>query len=219
MKLKIFNGRTKFRQWDVNQKLICDGINLGTHIHFSSNGETALVVEPYELNGMTVVNVPNILLQEASLIYVYVYVHESDENYTKHRVIYDVEARPKPYDYVYTETEVLSYHTLEEKINSLEENLSDEINKIIKESIANGDLDIDVGAGIDSIEQTVISTEDGGVNIVKVNLTNETSYEFQVRNGSKGSQGETGPQGPQGETGSQGPQGEKGEQGPQCPKV
>lgn len=77
------------------------------------------------------------------------------------------------------------------------------------------------GIGIQSVEQTTTSTEDGGTNVVTVAKTDGTTSAFTVRNGSKGSEGDAGPQGPKGEkgdrgeTGPQGPQGEVGPQGPQ----
>ena len=46
--------------------------------------------------------------------------------------------------------------------------------------------------GIESIEQTTTSYEDGGVNIVTATLTNGYESEFEIRNGKKGSTGATG---------------------------
>ena len=43
------------------------------------------------------------------------------------------------------------------------------------------------GVGIQSVEQTTTSTEDGGANIVTVTKTDGTTSTFEVRNGSKGS--------------------------------
>lgn len=43
------------------------------------------------------------------------------------------------------------------------------------------------GVGIQSVEQAVTSTEDGGTNIITVTKTDGTSSTFTVRNGSKGS--------------------------------
>lgn len=53
------------------------------------------------------------------------------------------------------------------------------------------------GVGIQSVEQTTTSTEDGGTNIVTVTKTDGTSSTFQVKNGSKGS---TGPKGTDGKS-------------------
>lgn len=66
------------------------------------------------------------------------------------------------------------------------------------------------GVGIQSVEQTTTSTEDGGTNVVTVTKTDGTTSTFYVRNGSQGS---TGPAGPQGSTGPAGPQGPKGDTG------
>lgn len=74
------------------------------------------------------------------------------------------------------------------------------------------------GAGILDVTQTTISSEDDGLNIVTVRLTDGTSMEFKIKNGSKGSagvQGTQGLKGDKGEQGIQGPRGEKGEQGEQ----
>lgn len=51
------------------------------------------------------------------------------------------------------------------------------------------------GVGIQSVEQTTTSTEDGGTNIVTVTKTDGTSSTFQVKNGSKGSPGQAGTNG------------------------
>lgn len=62
------------------------------------------------------------------------------------------------------------------------------------------------GNGIASITVTE-SQVDGGNNVVKVNMTDNTSKQFNVKNGTKGSKGDTGA------TGATGPQGETGAAG------
>lgn len=66
------------------------------------------------------------------------------------------------------------------------------------------------GVGIQSVEQTTTSTEDGGTNIVTVTKTDGTSSTFQVMNGSKGDKGDTGATGEKGETGETGATGKDG---------
>ena len=56
------------------------------------------------------------------------------------------------------------------------------------------------GIGIQSVEQTATSTEDGGANIITVTKTDGTSSTFTVRNGYKGSTGATGAAGEDGYT-------------------
>ena len=48
------------------------------------------------------------------------------------------------------------------------------------------------GVGIRSVEQTTTSTDDGGVNIITVTKTDNTSSTFSVKNGSKGDKGDPG---------------------------
>lgn len=70
-----------------------------------------------------------------------------------------------------------------------------------------GDLEVGIGGGgadgvgIQSIEQTVTSTEDGGINEVTQTLTDGTTAVFQIRNGSRGSQGLQGERGEKGDAG------------------
>lgn len=100
----------------------------------------------------------------------------------------------------------------------------------ILDAIASGAL---AGIGIESLEQTMISTDDSGINIWTATLTDGSTYQFEVRNGQRGEKGLQGATGEKGDpftyadfTAEQlaelkGPKGEKGdagEQGPQGPQ-
>lgn len=50
----------------------------------------------------------------------------------------------------------------------------------------------DDGVGIESIVQTTTSNDDGGENVITITLTNGNKSTFKVKNGSKGSKGDTG---------------------------
>ena len=63
------------------------------------------------------------------------------------------------------------------------------------------------GVGIESVVQTTTSTEDGGTNIVTVTKTDGTTSTFQVKNGSKGSDGVPGKDGANGADGQPGTDG------------
>lgn len=63
------------------------------------------------------------------------------------------------------------------------------------------------GVGIQSVDQTTTSTEDGGTNVITVTKTDGTSSTFSVRNGGKGS---TGPAGADGKDGAHGADGQDG---------
>lgn len=57
---------------------------------------------------------------------------------------------------------------------------------------------------IQKIEQTTTSTQDNGINVITITLTDGTKTTFEVRNGSKGSTGEKGDKGDKGEDGADG---------------
>lgn len=115
---RILDGREHFYQWDIDRKLVIEDRSI-TQVHFcNKTGECSLVCEPFEEAGLWVVNVPNILLQDIWRINVYAY----DGTYTKHSAIFTVSARTKPDSYVYTETEILNYNTLLERIENVEAN-------------------------------------------------------------------------------------------------
>ena len=130
--LTIYNGRSHFWQWDVDQKLKVD-VGHACEVHFRNpDGETALVVETYTLDGWTVANVPNVLLQRDGSVSAWVYICEADEC-TKYQTSFDVWPRQKPADYVYTETEVKTYSDLEARVAALEEKdgvQTDTMNKV-----------------------------------------------------------------------------------------
>ena len=114
---KIYDGREYFYQWDLDRKLVVEDPEI-TEVHFCNRTDNcSLVCETYVEDGVTLANVPNILLQTDWRIHVYAY----DGAHTKHDECYDVKSRTKPADYVYTETEVKTWEELEARIKALEE--------------------------------------------------------------------------------------------------
>ena len=110
---RIYDGRDHFWQWDLNQKLIVEDPTIN-EVHFNNRADKdSLPVEVYEENGLRLANVPNILLQEDLKIKVYGY----SVDHTKHEAWFYVTTKSKPADYVYTETEVINYNSLLDKIN------------------------------------------------------------------------------------------------------
>lgn len=108
-------------QWDINRQLLIDSADLGSDfvIHCCYPEDlNAPVVEPKMVEDKVLVNIPNILLQRHGHLRVYV-VTAGD---TVYDATFYVMARPKPDDYVYTETEVLSYVSLSKRMDELEKN-------------------------------------------------------------------------------------------------
>jgi hypothetical protein len=117
----IYDGREEFYQWDKDRKLIVEDKTI-KEVHFcNKTDDCSLVCEVYEDGGQRLVNVPNILLTTDWRINVYGYT----EDYTKHSACFKVNGRSKPADYVYTETEVLNYNSLLERVEALENNSGD----------------------------------------------------------------------------------------------
>ena len=110
---KIYDGREHFYQWDLDRKLIVEDPSIN-EVHFCNRTDNcSLVCETYVEDGITLVNVPNIILQTDWKIHVYAY----DGKHTKHDECYEVKSRTKPADYVYTETEVKEWERVVEIAN------------------------------------------------------------------------------------------------------
>ena len=111
------NGDTinKFYQWDVDQKIVinlegCDVNYLknAPEVHFcNSSRKEALVVRSTVSNHDTVtVDVPNVLLQEAYPLLVYVYLTDANDSSSQKTILYSeipVRKRAMPSDYLYVE--------------------------------------------------------------------------------------------------------------------
>lgn len=109
--------KNDFYQWDLERKLeIID--ELVTEVHFKKyTGNELLVCEVYTDDDIRIVDVPNILFTTTEKFIAYFYCNDL---YTKQHANFEIVPRPKPTDYVYTETEVKRYDTLEDKIEELE---------------------------------------------------------------------------------------------------
>ena len=121
--------KNKFYQWDLERTLeIVD--NIVTEVHFKKFTDNQLYVcEVYDNNGIRVVDIPNILFTTPEKFTAYFYCNDL---FTKKHTSFDIIPRPKPTDYVYTETEVKRYDTLEQEIEELN-NAVDELNQKIGE--------------------------------------------------------------------------------------
>lgn len=139
---RIYDGRKEFYQWDLDRKLIVDDDNI-TEVHFCNRTtECALPVRTYREGDLTVVNVPNLILQESFRINVYAY----DGEYTKHAARFDVVPRSKPDTYVYTETEIKTWDELYEMVKQIEENgVSDAtIEAAVQKYLEENDINVDL---------------------------------------------------------------------------
>lgn len=113
--MKIYDGRSAFYQWDVDQKVTSETLTDGDEVHFYNVSlPHALVAKAYTMeDGTIVADVPNILLQKPLVITAYMYETNADASRTRLETLFDVIKRAKPSDYVYTETEL---YTIDAKI-------------------------------------------------------------------------------------------------------
>ena len=94
-------------QWDQRRQVKIDtkDLNINFTVHFCHKDDTtALVVEPVIIDGEVFANIPNILMQQSGNIRAYIVV----DGDTIYGTYFYVLARPKPDDYIYEETQVLT---------------------------------------------------------------------------------------------------------------
>lgn len=116
MKISLDNKLEFLYQWDIDRKVIITGAALDQEVHFATKDlDEALVVKPKEENGSLTCNIPNILLQDSKNIVIYLY----DGHKTFFSKTYKIIARKKPADYVYNETEILTYEKLAKELKEM----------------------------------------------------------------------------------------------------
>lgn len=133
---RIYDGREEFYQWDLDRKLIVEDETVNQVHYCNRTSDCSLVCEVRTEGNLRVVDVPNIILQTDWKVHAYAY----DVNYTKHEELFNIVKRTKPEDYVYTETEVLNYNTLLERIDEIDENIGQEVENYLKENPIEVDL-------------------------------------------------------------------------------
>ena len=130
IKIEVIDG--VLYQWDIGRKIKITTDEEISEVHFSFfNDKEALVVEPKEADGIITADIPNILLQSGEPIVTYISIcSDEDERTITYRHLH-VNERPKPTDYVYTETECLT--------------VKDFVDKALMEAKESGDFKGDKG--------------------------------------------------------------------------
>lgn len=194
---KILDGREQFYQWDSDRQIVIEDIDCN-EVHFSNRTDkTALVCTVREENGQVIADVPNILLQQDWPITVYAF----DQDYTKYSQTFKVMPRTKPDDYVYTETDVLNYNTLAQKIDDIEENIGTEIEEYLKENPP----EAPVQSVNNKTGDVVLTAEDVGA--ATTEYVDKAVEDIELTPGPQGEPGKDGAQGPAGKDGADGSDG------------
>ena len=174
-------------QWDLDKSIPAPY----PEVHFASLGdEEALVVMAHDGKAA----VPNVLLQEPKDIMVWFMEKGSVADSGHIRLI----TRPKPTDYVYTETEVVRVEKLVSDMKQLQSDMAK-----VKEDMGN----LQVG----SIPPATVETL-GGIKVGQ-NLTITSDGTLNAPYAEKGEKGEKGDTGLQGVAGAKGDKGDTGAKG------
>lgn len=122
----IANERKSLWQWDLNQQLTVDG-NC-TEVHYLDRGASSTLTMEVK-DGKA--DIPNILLQKAGRLVVYAYIVDAQDHHTKICEAFGISARPKPAEYVYTETEVKTWSDLQSQIGDLADLATEEKDNLV----------------------------------------------------------------------------------------
>lgn len=105
---ELTNGKTELFQWDKGVKVSIDVENVN-EVHFA-NLSYGISRNVEVLNGFA--EIPPEVLQSGADVYCWLYVRNNEQGYTKLEHKFNVVKRPKPADYIYKPTEILSWETL-----------------------------------------------------------------------------------------------------------
>lgn len=148
-------------QWDKNRTLEIYGLNFTStpEIHFVTSSLNLAIVKQSKIdeNGVIRVEIPNILLEEAKPITVYICTYNGEEFISRYSFELKVKSRMKPADYI-EENEyrkIYSYNALENLVNSTVVNLE------LSNEKFHDDLIADVKAEVEEIiKNTAIADAD-----------------------------------------------------------
>lgn len=119
-------------QWDKNRKLEINGLNFSSlpEVHFANARMSKAIVKQATISdGVIKADIPNVLLESAIPISVYICTYEGDEFVSHYSFTIKVKARAKPEDYIAEDDEkIYSYNALENLVNNTLVNLQKENN-------------------------------------------------------------------------------------------
>lgn len=131
-------------QWDYGQKLeiTLAGLPESFEAHFAYRGATeAPVVKGTAVDGVATVPIPNILTTQKNDAVCWLYYKDGESGETVKTILLPIKARPKPTDYVYTETEVKTWTKLEERIGDIEKNSAETIKQAVNDYLKENPLE------------------------------------------------------------------------------
>ena len=178
----LADGRQHVYQWDINVKLLLDESNkTADEVHFSARfSRVSLSVVAVHTEASSYVTISNILLQKPSDIIAYSYITNADGSYTKYDTIIPVIARPKPSGYIYEETEILTWKTLDDKIDDLGKRTADAVKYIPQKLTDEQKSRARTNIGAVSVNEIPIATNNAAGVVKPVSKTDEMTQPVGV---------------------------------------
>lgn len=165
----IANGRKALWQWDLNQQLTVAGDC--TEVHYLDRGAPSTLTVAVK-DGKA--DIPNILLQRPGRLVVYAYIVDAQDHHTKVCETFGIASRPKPAEYVYTDTEVKTWNDLQSQIGDLA-NLATEEKDSLVAAINEAAQSGSGGAGAWYV--TLTQDDDGNITADKTMEEIEAAYQ------------------------------------------
>lgn len=133
--IRIEGNKLTLYQWDLNMRVILTNVPAGTEVHYSNTNdntdENCITVVSYSENGCVYADIPNKFLQTSGIVLVYLYIKDNDKAWTEFKTEIIVLPRKKPADYVYTETEIKTFESLEKRIGNLNDLTTEAKNNLV----------------------------------------------------------------------------------------
>lgn len=117
--IELLDGRSHLYQWDTGRKVLLKSGYDRVHIRNSISSPAIPVDVVVEDDNKYTAVIPDEFLQETKDIVVYAISVDKDGEFTSISKAFQVEAKPKPADYVYTPTEQITMKKLLDEIENL----------------------------------------------------------------------------------------------------
>ena len=161
--IRIEGNKSALYQWDLNMRVILTNIPAGTEVHYSNIkdnvSESCITAVSYSENGYVYADIPNKLLQISGIILVYLYIQDEDKAWTEFKTEIVVLPRKKPANYVYTETEIKTFESLEKRIGNLNDLTTQAKNNLV--AAINEAAQTGGGGGGSTVELDTTLTQSG----------------------------------------------------------
>ena len=165
--IRLESNKSVLYQWDLNMRVILTNVPAGTEVHYSNASynmdENCITVVSYSENGCVYADIPNKILQTSGVVLAYIYIQDEDKAWTEFETEILVLPRKKPADYVYTETEIKTFESLEKRIESLESTQDpDAIKNAVEDYIEQNPVEVPVQSVNGQTGEVKLNAEDVG---------------------------------------------------------